>query len=398
MFELIGAIIAGIVLGIITGLLPGIHINLVMTVLAPVVMTYTSLTPLTLALSVSALAATHTVIDFIPSIYVGAPEAETALSVLPAHQLLLEGKGHEATLIVISGVVCGLIALGITSLALIYAVPLIEEGANKIIPFLLIGISGFMILREEYPLRGTVIFLSAGFLGYGALNTSVSEPLFPLLTGLFGMSGIVMALKQKENIPPQKEIGWSQIEITRKDWRKTIRDVITIGLPCSILPALGSGYASLIASEITTPNNKRFLMISSAMNMYTMGASFFIVYSLGKARTGAAAIIGQILPELTLGNILVLVAVLCAVTLIACKIAEKTSSVGARIIGRINYRKLSIMAIVFLIVSVIVVSGLRGLLIMGTGTALGIYTLLSENKRMHLMGCLLVPTIIYYLV
>ncbi|MCK5636088.1 MAG: tripartite tricarboxylate transporter permease, partial [Thermoplasmatales archaeon] len=26
----------------------------------------------------------------------GAPEADTALSVLPAHQLLLEGKGYEA--------------------------------------------------------------------------------------------------------------------------------------------------------------------------------------------------------------------------------------------------------------------------------------------------------------
>lgn len=398
MFELLGAIVAGIILGVITGLLPGIHINLVMAVLAPIIIAHATLTPFALAIGVSALAATHTVIDFIPSIYIGAPEAETALSVLPAHQMLLEGKGHEATLIVISGVVCGLLALVITSLVLIYGVPLVEESTNKVIPFLLIGISSFMILREKYPLRGTIIFLSAGFLGYCALNTQVSEPLFPLLTGLFGMSGLVIALKQKTNIPAQKEIKWSQMEITSKDWRKTIREVVTIGLPCSILPALGSGYASLVASEITTPGNKRFLMISSAMNMYTMGASFFILYSLGKARTGAAAIIGQAIPELTLKNILLLVFVLCVVTLVACKIAERLSLMGAKIIGKIDYSKLSIVAIIFLIGSVTFVSGLRGLLIMGTGTALGIYTVLSENKRMHLMGCLLVPTIIYYLI
>ncbi len=398
MLELLIAISAGILAGVITGILPGIHINLVMTALVPVLISHITIAPVSIALGISALAATHTVIDFIPSIYVGAPEEETAISVLPAHQMLLEGRGHEATLVVITGILCGLVALLTTGAILVYGVPLVEEQFTKSIPFLLMGVTGFMILREDYPLRAGIIFLLAGFLGYVTLNTSIREPLFPLLTGLFGMSGLIIALKQNSKIPPQQKTIQSQMKTIRGERLKTVRDVITIGLPCSILPALGSGYASLIASEITNPERKRFLMIASAMNVYTMGASLLLVYSLGKARTGAAATIIQTIPELTLKNILLILAVFCVVSIIACKLAEKISLTSARLIERVNYRRISGVAIAFLIVSVAIISGPRGLLVMGTGTALGMYALLSESKRMHLMGCLLVPTIVYYLV
>ncbi|RJS70734.1 hypothetical protein CW714_06865, partial [Methanophagales archaeon] len=38
-------------------------------------------------------------IKTIPAAFVGAPEADTALSLLPAHRLLLEGRAYEATVL-----------------------------------------------------------------------------------------------------------------------------------------------------------------------------------------------------------------------------------------------------------------------------------------------------------
>ena len=39
---------------------------------------------------------THTFLDFIPSIFLGVPEAETALSILPGHKMVLKGYAFEA--------------------------------------------------------------------------------------------------------------------------------------------------------------------------------------------------------------------------------------------------------------------------------------------------------------
>ena len=135
--EILLAVLAGTIGGIFTGLLPGIHINLVMTVLVPLLASYITIEPFTIAFGIIALAATHTVLDFIPSIYLGAPEEETALSVLPAHQLLLEGKGHEATLLVMGGVITALAGLLITAPFFFYVLPSIEKTLTETIPLAL---------------------------------------------------------------------------------------------------------------------------------------------------------------------------------------------------------------------------------------------------------------------
>ena len=45
---------------------------------------------------IAALAITHTFVDFIPSIFLGCPDTDTELSVLPGHEMLKKGEGYEA--------------------------------------------------------------------------------------------------------------------------------------------------------------------------------------------------------------------------------------------------------------------------------------------------------------
>lgn len=397
MLELVLAILGGMSIGILTGLLPGIHINLVMTLALPFLTLQSSISAFALAAGITALAATHTILDFIPSIYVGAPEAETALSLLPAHQLLLQGKGHEAVLIVLGGALSGLAALILTSPLFIYLSPKIDTLPEILIPFTLIGIVLFMMLREEKPLQALVCFMAAGFLGYAALNLPIEEPLFPLLGGLFGMSGLLLALKNQTPIPVQQKITWRQMEITKKDSLKTLRDVALIGFPCSILPALGSGYASLIVSELRKLTSRQFLMMASAMSLYTMGASLCIIYALGKARTGAAAGIRQALTTITTNDLFILLGIFGIVALSASAIAIPLSKGCARIINKIEYSKISFIVAIAIAGAVMALSGMKGILVLATGAAIGIYAQHSGLKRMHLMGCLIVPTIFYYL-
>ena len=95
--EITIAIILGCLFGVLTGITPGLHINLVALILfgmSPLLLGYTNIIPV--ASFIIAMSITHTFTDFISATYIGAPSDDTALAVLPAHRLLLEGMGHEA--------------------------------------------------------------------------------------------------------------------------------------------------------------------------------------------------------------------------------------------------------------------------------------------------------------
>ena len=80
----------GVSLGTVTGLIPGIHVNTMIPffyILNPSFET---------CIVIVALMVTHTFLDFIPSTLLGIPDETTALTVLPAHRMLLEGRGLEA--------------------------------------------------------------------------------------------------------------------------------------------------------------------------------------------------------------------------------------------------------------------------------------------------------------
>ncbi|MBT3408472.1 hypothetical protein HN415_07355, partial [Candidatus Woesearchaeota archaeon] len=130
LIEILIAILLGCTAGIITGLIPGIHINLIsLLVLSFSVSLLEITTPLIVSIFIISMAITHTFLDTIPAIFLGAPEAETALSILPGHKLLSEGRGYHAVILTLIGSLFSII------LAVIFA-PIIAITINKIYPFL----------------------------------------------------------------------------------------------------------------------------------------------------------------------------------------------------------------------------------------------------------------------
>jgi len=79
----------GVAIGILAGRTPGIHVNTTIPLLLSLSFFFPS--PYYLAVLIVSVAVTEIFIDYIPSIFLGAHDADTALSVLPGHRLLLEG-------------------------------------------------------------------------------------------------------------------------------------------------------------------------------------------------------------------------------------------------------------------------------------------------------------------
>ena len=115
MLGLVAGTLLGVLLGTFSGLAPGVHANtLASALLAAGAGLGALLGEEGLAAAMFAALITHSFLDNIPATFLGVPEPDTALAVLPAHALCLEGRGEEA-------VRCS--ALG-SALAMGFAVPL----------------------------------------------------------------------------------------------------------------------------------------------------------------------------------------------------------------------------------------------------------------------------------
>jgi len=143
---LLGALFFGVMLGSLTGLIPGFHVNNVALILL-------ALSPafLDLGIPLSAVAAiivatgtVHTFLNYIPSALIGAPDGDTALSLLPGHRMLLSGNAARGVAWSARGSQLGLfLSLPLIVLARIAFGPELGwyEDLRSILPFVLLSIS-----------------------------------------------------------------------------------------------------------------------------------------------------------------------------------------------------------------------------------------------------------------
>jgi len=397
LIELFLALLAGVTIGTFTGLIPGIHINLIAVILVSALATLPSILPIAAVSFIVSMAITHTFLDFIPSVYLGAPEEDTFLSILPGHQMLKQGLAHEAIVLTLYGSITAIVIILIFIPAFIYAIPLIFNATKLALPFLLIFLSLYLVLREQKIILSLTIFLLAGFLGFATLNLPVKEPLLPLLTGLFGSSAILISLKDKIKIKKQKIPPLKKIKITKKEYFNSTLGAIISAPLCSFLPGIGSGHAAVIGSEFLQQSKRGFLVLLGGINTIVIGLSFITLFVIGRTRTGAAVAINEILKPLTLTNLAIIITIIVFSGILAFILAINISKISAKYVSKINYKIISIIILSVLFVITIIFSNFLGLLVLVTSTALGIFTILSGARRINLMGVLLIPTILFYL-
>lgn len=407
MLNLIIPLILGILAGTTTGLIPGIHINLVAILVLS--LAFISQLPITtLLIFITAMAITHTFIDFIPSIFLGAPDEDTALGVLPGHKLLLNGQGHHALKLTLLGSTIAVLTLIIVIPVFIFAIPKIYPTLQKMMAFFLIWIVIFLIYSEkESKTKAVLIFVMAGFLGLATLNLNVEQPLLPLLTGLFGTSTIIYSIKSKTIVPEQKI---EKLKINKKDLIGPTLTTLFISPICSFFPGLGSSQAAIIGSEIMpkispdkkTPDNQdnlnseEFLILLGSINTIVMSVSFVTLFLFQKTRTGAAFAISQITQLSTTDLATILITIILS-AIIAIPISLTISKFIAKRIHKISYTKISIPILIFLIIITALFTGIIGLIILTVATILGLTCIEIQTRRSFLMGAILIPTIIFYL-
>ena len=389
LIEIIIALTIGIIAGTITGLIPGIHTNLIGAILISMITSF-YFNPTYTITFITSMAITHTFIDFIPTTFLGCSDTTTELGILPSHELLKSKRGFEAVNLANKG---SLIAIILTIIILPISIFILKptySTIEKLIPYLLIIISILLISKEKNKILSLFIFLLTGLLGYSINQIeNLTQPLLPLLTGLFGASNIFLSLNNKTKIPKQI-ITKSKIEMNQP----IISSLISAPI-CSFLPGIGSSQAAIIGNTIKRNSKKQFLVLIGITNTFVMSFSLITLFLINKTRTGAAITINEILPTATT-NYLILIIIITTITgIFAFHLTNKIARIIALNFNKINYKFLSYITLALLTIIVLIISKTTGLLILAISTLTGIYTIKKGIRRTNMMGCLIIPTIIW---
>jgi len=396
LIEIILFLFIGILVGIFTGLVPGIHINMIGSLIASSsILILSEINPIYLIVFIVSMSISHVFIDFIPSIFLGVPENGTELSVLPGHEMLKQGLGLQAVSLTSLGCLIGLFIfiLMIFPLSLITKL-FLNSGTiiQKIIPIVLILVSLNVIFTEKRKFAAFFAFILSGILGLIVLNLGIREPLVPLLTGLFGASGVLLSIRSKTKIGKQKP--GKKIEVNK------LKPILASSIfsPLSLFfPALSSGQIAVIANRFSRSDKKEFLFMLGLINILAMSFSFLALFLISKTRTGSAAVIKNLIgvPENNVFVLIVLIALFSG--LFSFFIVKFLSKKFLLILEKTNYTKVSYLVLVIISIVTFFVSGLFGFLVLIVCAATGIYCIALGVSRINMMGCLLLPTIIFYL-
>ena len=399
--EIIIAILCGVTAGTFTGLCPGIHINLVSVIvvgLSSSIAALSGIQPIYIAVMIVAMGITHTFLDALPSTFLGCPDESMIMAALPAHKFLLKGKGMEAIkLLTFGAFACLLLTCGFVLLTLNF-VKAAYNFIQPLIGFILIIAVAFIILKQpslDKKLKTFLLFALSGLLGIAVLNLpNLSQPLLPMLSGMFGISTLLLSLSEKIKIPKQNNEGE---KVDKKVTIKALLAGTVYGCLTGMLPGLGSAQAATIASAfIGNIGDAGYLLLVGGINTVNFLFSTATFYTLEKARNGAIVAVMEIVKSITFEQLLLLLVAAVVAGSIAVLLTMSLARKFSEIVTKVDYGKLctAVLGLVFIIVFIF--SGMMGIFVLLISTAVGLIAPLLHVPRSSAMGCLLLPVIFYF--
>jgi putative membrane protein len=400
MLEIILISFLGISIGVIIGLLPGMNINNILPLILSAITIFHS--PYHIAALIVSIAITQIFISYIPSIFLGAPSEDTSLSVLPGHKMLLEGRGYEAIKLTIIGGLCSLFLTTILIFSFSNYFIQLYYISRPYIAYVIILVIAIMVLAERKVISMLfslfIIFLS-GIFGLIVLNSPIFSQqniLFPILSGMFGMSTLILSISEKSKIPKQQND--EKININKLNLIKCMILGSLAGIAVGFLPAIGVSQAATMAQYLIGMNDARnFLVTLSGINVANELFSLNSLYLVSNPRSGSSVAIERILNKLSFNDMLLLTGVICFASGIAALITLYLGNKIPNILVKIDYKKLSLVIILFLSAMVIFSTGLEGLVVFIVSTSIGILCAKLNVRRSNCMGVLLLPSLTFFL-
>ena len=405
--------LAGAGMGSFSGLVPGIHVN---TLAAVMLASYPALEaslsgfldPQSAAVAVCccimSASVVHSFLDFVPSVFVGAPDSEDCVSVLPGHRLLLQGKGMAAVRSAAVGSLVG------TSAAILLALPLqwamlsgAEDVLDRISPFMVAGAAVILLLsqfRKGAGPAGIAAFLVSGALGAAVMWLPIPSEgilgegslMFPMLCGLFGVP-VLLTASSGGRPPPQKDDG-NDPEVALAGLRG-----VAMGCVAGWFPGITATVGASV-SACFMPENRpdRFIAVVASIGSVTAVLSLVTLSVSGGGRSGTALVIGEITGGSVSGfasePFLALLFSAAVGSLCGYVLTIKAGRAFASMASAVDQARISRIVLAVNVLLVLLLTGPFGLAVLAVASVTGFLPEKFGTDRTVLCGCLLLPVMV----
>jgi putative membrane protein len=380
----------GFILGFLSSVIPGLNSNTIASVILRL-----DLDHMTSPAAIAAMAASHSVFGFIPAIFFFIPDPETVISVLPGHRLLMKGRGAYALTICafssMAAIATAIILLPISYFLLPFLYSLFEPHMLAIL-----SVACLFLLASERKVNSvalaTGIFLLSGALGLFALQTPIlRDPLLPVFCGMFAVSGILLSFREGTGIPKQVE---ERIDVPMS-YLPYIFTGVVLGMLSDLFPGISTpAQIAVFASVFLYLNAPKFLALVSSIAISHSLFALVATASIGKARTGSAVAIRELIGVSGVEQTMWLVGISILSVSLAVIVLLLLAKRMPNLISNAPTLEIGVLVLVYLSLIVFIFDGPFGLLVMGTGAAIGVIPPIIGVRRTHLMGAILVPSLV----
>ena len=413
MIELIIACFIGIAIGTTTGMIPGIHVNTAGAILfASSQALLAIVSPEFLCVLMVSMSIAHALIEFVPSMLLGVPQEGTATSILPGHRMVLQGRSKEVIRIVSVG---GFGAIIVTILMLpVFAIvlPVLHDITKPFTWMILLVASIYLTYSLTANFRdflwAVLLFVLSGILGWIIFQTPISSgtTLMCIFSGLFGISTILFSLNDSSTIPHQNP--FYELNLDYDKYKSIFAGGIT-GAILGFLPGFGPAQGTVIAQAVSGTNDNddddtvNFLLATSGLNISDCLFSLIAIYIIGNPRSGIAVYMSYLIFEMGLNHLVIFIFASLLAVSVSLVLSLKLGDSFSRLMGGVDYRKLSIGVIVLQVVILYIfifyykAPVLYMTLALITSTAMGMLPHYIGVGKSHLMGVLIIPAIVIYM-
>ena len=388
----------GVTLGTLSGLIPGLHANNFALLLAGIAPSIPA-DPLLVGIAMLGAGVVHSFLDIVPALALGVPDAATAIAALPGHRLVIAGRGREAMRL--SAVGSGLAV----ALALPLAVPITWVMVRSYptvrahLPVLLGLVVVFLVVTESSKraaVGGFCAFVASAVLGALTLDVNPTAPLgtggilAPLFAGLFGAPVLIDAIGGA-GVPKQSD---ARITMGRRDLGLSAGAGSLSGAIVGYIPGISAAIAAVAALPLVPRReaDRGFIVATSGANTANTIFALFALVALGTPRTGVTVALDTAAVPLALPVLLVsaATAAVCGFMLVLL-----LGDAYLRIVGNVEYTHLSIGILGLLAGLSFAFAGGFGVGVFVVAGALGLIPPRLGARRVHLMGVLIGPLIMW---
>lgn len=390
---MVGAITAaalGILSGVVTGLIPGIHPNTVIFTSLPIYLS-TGIQATLYIPYIAGLSVSHTFHDFLPAIFISAPEAESALSVVAAPELVEEGKGLEAFYATVKGGLNSVVAVAIISVPMFFFLDQLYSFLSGIMQYVLIFFLMYIILSSDDVRAALLVAIFSGALGVISFQSSVNQQfvLIPIFSGLFAVPGISSILGQEFEVPEQKAPEESVIGFSSHGFAGTLA-----GLLAGTIPGIGAAVSTSFVSPLLEDSKKSFLSAMGAVNTSDIFFSLLTLQLIGRARSGVSVALQALNVPSRFGMVF-LAALTVLSALVSALVALKVSRVYTEVLEGSAIEKIVYPVLAVILGVTFLLTGLKGFLVLGAASCTGFVAQRTDSRK-TCMAVLIVPSIISY--